>query len=80
VILVDANILLYAEDKLSPQHGPARTWWDEQLSGTDPVCLSWMVINAFIRIGPTLASLNIRSHWPRAFPGCKAGWFSPAPV
>ena len=50
MILVDANILLYAEDKLSPQHDAARTWWDAQLSGSSPVCLCWMVIGAFIRI------------------------------
>jgi uncharacterized protein len=50
VILVDANILLYAEDKLSPQHEAARTWWDAQLSGSSPVCLCWTVIGAFIRI------------------------------
>jgi uncharacterized protein len=51
VILVDANILLYAEDSLSPRHAEARTWWDEQLSGSSPVCLCWTVISAFIRIG-----------------------------
>jgi len=51
LILVDANILLYAEDSLSPQHTRARSWWDGQLSGTTPVCLCWLVINAFIRIG-----------------------------
>jgi len=51
VILVDANILLYAEDQLSPHHDKARTWWDATLSGTSPVCLSWTVLEAFIRIG-----------------------------
>lgn len=51
MILVDANILLYAEDRLSPQHERARGWWDGQLSGADPVCLCWTVISAFIRIG-----------------------------
>jgi toxin-antitoxin system PIN domain toxin len=50
VILVDANLLLYAEDALSPQHETARTWWDSQLSGASPVCLSWGVLCAFIRI------------------------------
>ncbi len=50
MILVDANILLYAEDQLSPRHVAARMWWDAQLSGTAPVCLSWTVLNAFIRI------------------------------
>jgi len=51
LILIDANILLYAEDRLSPLHRQAQSWWDAQLSGTDPVCLCWMVISAFIRIG-----------------------------
>jgi uncharacterized protein len=51
VILVDANILLYAEDQLSPNHMAARTWWDTELSGRSPVCLCWTVLNAFIRIG-----------------------------
>jgi toxin-antitoxin system PIN domain toxin len=51
VILVDANILLYAEDQLNPQHDIARQWWDAQLSGSAPVCLAWSVLGAFIRIG-----------------------------
>jgi toxin-antitoxin system PIN domain toxin len=51
LILVDANILLYAEDASSPNHEAARTWWDKQLSGTDKVHLSWPVLTAFIRIG-----------------------------
>jgi uncharacterized protein len=59
VILVDANLLLYAEDSLSEHHEAARAWWDEQLSGTVPVCLSWPVLKAFIRIG-TNARLHQR--------------------
>ena len=51
MILVDANVLLYAEDSTAPQHKKAREWWDHQLSGDAPVCLSWDVISAFIRIG-----------------------------
>jgi uncharacterized protein len=50
LILVDANILLYAEDQTSPHHQEARAWWDAQLSGAEPVCLCWPVLNAFIRI------------------------------
>ncbi len=51
MILVDANILLYAEDSLSPFHQKALKWWDDQLSGSEPVCLCWTVLSAFIRIG-----------------------------
>ena len=54
MILVDANLLLYAEDSLSAQHDAAREWWDRQLSGTAPVALSWPVLTAFIRIGTNL--------------------------
>lgn len=50
MILVDANIILYAEDSLSTHHDQARKWWDAQLSGVEPVGLSWPVLNAFIRI------------------------------
>jgi len=51
MILVDANVLLYAEDQLSSRHAVAREWWDAQLSGATPVCLCWTVLGAFIRIG-----------------------------
>ena len=51
MILVDANLLLYAEDSLSEHHAAAQDWWDEQLSGSEPVGLCWPVLNAFIRIG-----------------------------
>jgi uncharacterized protein len=50
LILVDANLLLYAEDKRSPFHSKARTWWDAQLSGASPACLCWPVLSAFLRI------------------------------
>ena len=51
MILVDANILLFAEDSLHPHNSKARTWWDDQLSGSKSVCLCWTVLSAFIRIG-----------------------------
>ncbi|MDA8138839.1 MAG: type II toxin-antitoxin system VapC family toxin [Desulfobacteraceae bacterium] len=50
MILVDANILLYAQDSLNRHHVKARQWWDEQLSGSNPICLCWTVLSAFIRI------------------------------
>lgn len=57
MILVDANLLLYAEDSLSEHHEAAQAWWDAQLSGSDAVGLCWPVLNAFIRI-----STNARLH------------------
>jgi hypothetical protein len=51
LILVDANLLLYAVDESSPVNEKARKWWESALSGKDPVYLCWTVISAFIRIG-----------------------------
>ncbi len=51
MILVDANIPLYAEDNLSEHHTVIRAWWDAQLSGSEPVALCWPVLTAFLRIG-----------------------------
>jgi toxin-antitoxin system PIN domain toxin len=51
MILVDANLLLYAADNFSEPHLRAQKWWYSQLSGSEPVCLCWPVLNAFLRIG-----------------------------
>ena len=51
MILVDANILLYAEDGLHPDNERARLWWDGTLSGADPVGLCWTVLAAYVRVG-----------------------------
>ncbi len=50
MILVDVNLLLYAHNDRLALHASARKWWEEQLSGTAPVCLCWPVLTAFIRI------------------------------
>jgi toxin-antitoxin system PIN domain toxin len=50
VILVDANVLIYAIDADSPHHNAARRWLEDTLSGTTPVGLAWIVILAFLRL------------------------------
>jgi len=50
VILVDANILLYATNSESDQHGKCRAWLDEKLGGVAPVGLPWPSLLAFLRI------------------------------
>lgn len=51
MILVDANLLLYAYNRSSSQHEAAKSWWEERLSQAALVRLAWSTINAFIRIG-----------------------------
>ncbi|MBA2431899.1 MAG: type II toxin-antitoxin system VapC family toxin [Chthoniobacterales bacterium] len=79
MILVDANILLYAENTLSESHHPAREWWDERLSGATPVCLSWPVLTAFIRIA-TNARLHQRPLTIAEATERVQSWFDQPPV
>ncbi len=48
--LVDLNLLLYAIDEGSPQHGRARPWLEEVLSSTEDVGFAWIVLLGFVRI------------------------------
>ncbi|MGH9418337.1 MAG: type II toxin-antitoxin system VapC family toxin [Thermoanaerobaculia bacterium] len=50
MILVDANLLIYAIDLDSPHHRQAQAWLEGILSGTTPVGLAWIVVLAFLRI------------------------------
>jgi hypothetical protein len=50
VILVDANVLLYAYQPRSEFHERCRSWVEEAFSGEERVCLAWVTVLAFIRI------------------------------
>jgi toxin-antitoxin system PIN domain toxin len=49
VILVDANLLIYAVVRGYPQHDVARRWLDAQLSGADHVGIPWASALAVVR-------------------------------
>jgi toxin-antitoxin system PIN domain toxin len=50
VIVVDANLLLYAYDPGSPQHETARRWIEQAFSGRELVGIPWQTVGAFLRI------------------------------
>jgi len=50
VILVDANLLVYAHVESFPIHSRAREWLDEQLNGVAQVGLPWPSLLAFVRL------------------------------
>jgi toxin-antitoxin system PIN domain toxin len=56
-MLLDANLLLYAVHKGTPQHKRAADWLTVQLNGSTRVGLPWQSLVAFLRI----------STHPRAF-------------
>lgn len=51
MVVVDANVLLYAVDSASAHHESSRSWLDTSLGGTEAVGLTWIALLAFIRIG-----------------------------
>ena len=48
--LIDANILIYAEDSSSVHHSVIRLWWDDLLSSGHEVALCWPVLSGFLRL------------------------------
>ncbi|MGH8429893.1 MAG: TA system VapC family ribonuclease toxin [Solimonas sp.] len=50
MILVDANLLLYAYQPRAQQHEASRTWLEAALSGPELVRFAWLTLWAFLRI------------------------------
>ncbi len=50
MIVLDANLLLYAYDSASVHHVRARSWVETTFSGTELVGLPWQTVSAFLRI------------------------------
>lgn len=50
MIVLDANILLYAYDSNSENHAKARAWMEDVFSGGTPVGLPWQTVAAFLRV------------------------------
>ncbi len=69
MILVDANLLLYAVVADYPQHKAAHAWLDERLNDHPRVALPWPSLLAFLRIctNPSLFSnpLSMPDAWQR---------------
>jgi uncharacterized protein len=50
VILIDANILVYAHVSSFSQHNLARDWLDRQPNASSPIGLPWPSVLAFLRL------------------------------
>jgi toxin-antitoxin system PIN domain toxin len=68
VKIADVQILFYAIDSTSDQHGVAARWLEDAINGRETLALTWSTIHQFLRLGTN-----------RAFPGCMSddeavGW------
>jgi uncharacterized protein len=50
MILIDANLLIYAVNKDAPLHSEAKAWLESALTGRETVGLAWSVLLAFLRL------------------------------
>jgi len=80
VILVDANLLVYAHVSSLTQHKLAHDWLDTKLNGTALVGLPWAVILAFLRLvtNPRVFDypqpMSDAWHQVEAWLGCETVW------
>lgn len=73
MILIDANLLLYAYDASSPRHEQARAWLESTLTGDEEVRFSLLTLLAFVRIATNPAVFE--RHLPTAEAiGCVREW------
>jgi toxin-antitoxin system PIN domain toxin len=57
LIVPDSSLILYAYNTASPEHQLAKEWWEDILSGVEPVGLVHPVVFSFLRVSTS----------PRAF-------------
>ena len=50
MVVVDANVLLYAVDLASAHHELSLSWLDTALAGAETVGLAWVALLAFVRV------------------------------
>ena len=50
MLLVDANLLLYAVDEEAAHHERAHGWLDAALARNEPIAFSWLAVLAFLRL------------------------------
>ena len=85
MILVDANLLIYAAMRVLPQHEAASEWLNRQLSGATRVGLPWPSLLGFLRVvtNPRVFANppSTQSAWERVvgWLGCETVW-TPQPT
>ena len=50
MIVIDANLLIYAYDRASADHKKSLVWLEKVLSGVEAVGLPWQSVSAFLRV------------------------------
>jgi toxin-antitoxin system PIN domain toxin len=65
VNLVDANVLLYADNEVAAHHRESRSWLTGALSGVESLLVPWLSVVAYLRVS-TLPQIH---HYPQSVEG-----------
>ncbi len=79
MLLVDANVLLYATNRSAPHHDHARGWLDDALTGREAVGFAWTALLAFVRLS-THGAVFARPLTPEEAMGIVRTWLSQPPA
>ena len=75
MILIDANLLVYAHDAAAPEHALARRWFEDRLNQSPRVGVPWPSLLAFVRLvsNPVIVHTPVTpaEAWTRV-----AGWLA----
>ena len=77
MILPDVNLLVYAYNEDAPHHAEAKEWWEDCLSGTEPVALAWVVVLGFVRLMSNRRVLLQPMSAPEAIDHCSSWLLQP---
>ncbi len=79
MMIVDANVLLYAMSAPSEHHRTSRSWLDDALNGTESVGLPWLSIVAFVRLSTLRTVLPVPLTPDESF-GVVESWLAQPPA
>ena len=79
MLLVDANLLLYAANERAREHERARRWLGQALDGAEAIAFAWTVVLAFLRLSTHSAVLPRPLHPDQAV-GLLGAWLAAPPA
>ena len=48
--IIDSNVLIYAVDRVAPQHASCRRWLEQALNRREELGFNWIAISGFLRV------------------------------
>ena len=79
MILLDANLLIYAVNEDAPLNRKAKRWLESALSGSESVGFAWTVLLAFLRLTTRQGLFRTPLSFEAAF-ALTASWLDQSPA